>query len=44
MCSSRPCPASTRPAGEGADFEGCEDIHFTPGAPINFQASATLYF
>jgi outer membrane receptor protein involved in Fe transport len=37
------CPAGTRPAGEDT-FEGCEDLHFTPGAPINAQASVTFYF
>jgi len=38
------CPNGTRPAGEGAAFEGCEDLHFTPGPPINVQATATVYF
>jgi outer membrane receptor protein involved in Fe transport len=38
------CPAGTRAVGDGADFEGCEDVHFTPGAPLNIQANATLRF
>jgi outer membrane receptor protein involved in Fe transport len=37
------CPEGTRPAGEDA-FQGCEDMHFTPGAPFNAQASITLFF
>jgi outer membrane receptor protein involved in Fe transport len=38
------CPAGTRAVeGDGA-FQGCEDLHFTPGAPINVQATATLFF
>lgn len=38
------CPNGTRPVGEGASFEGCEDLHFTPGMPIDVQLSATLFF
>ena len=38
------CPAGTRAVGAGATFEGCEDIHFTPGWPINAQLSASIYF
>ena len=38
------CPAGTRPVQDGAAFRGCEDVHFTPGAPINLQAMATLFF
>ena len=38
------CPAGTRPAGEPGAFEGCEDLHFTPGAPFNAQASVSLFF
>jgi outer membrane receptor protein involved in Fe transport len=38
------CPPGTRPAGEEGAFEGCEDLHFTPGAPINAQASMSLFF
>jgi outer membrane receptor protein involved in Fe transport len=37
------CPAGTRPAGEDT-FEGCEDLHFTPGAPFNAQASVSFFF
>ncbi len=38
------CPAGTRPAGEEGAFEGCEDLHFTPGAPLNVQASVSFFF
>jgi outer membrane receptor protein involved in Fe transport len=38
------CPAGTRPVEDGGTFLGCEDVHFTPGAPINVQATATLFF
>jgi outer membrane receptor protein involved in Fe transport len=38
------CSPGTRPVGEGETFLGCEDINFTPGAPINVQATATLFF
>ena len=38
------CPAGTRPAGEPGAFEGCEDLHFTPGAPFNAQATVSLFF
>lgn len=38
------CPAGTRPSGEAGAFEGCEDLHFTPGAPFNAQASVSLFF
>jgi outer membrane receptor protein involved in Fe transport len=38
------CPAGTRPVLDGTQFLGCEDVHFTPGAPINLQATATLFF
>lgn len=37
------CPDGTRPVGEGT-FEGCEDLHFTPGAPFNAQASVSFFF
>jgi outer membrane receptor protein involved in Fe transport len=37
------CPAGTRPAGEDT-FEGCEDLHFTPGAPFNAQATISVFF
>jgi len=37
------CPEGTRPAGEDT-FEGCEDLHFTPGAPFSAQASVSFFF
>ncbi|WP_224369188.1 TonB-dependent receptor [Hyalangium versicolor] len=37
------CPAGTRSAGDDS-FEGCEDLHFTPGAPLNAQASLSFFF
>ncbi len=42
--SAASCPAGTRASEEGGAFNGCEDLHFTPGAPINFEVSATVYF
>lgn len=43
--SSANCPASSRASvGESGAFQGCEDLHFTPGAPINVQASVSLFF
>ncbi len=42
--SESSCPEGTRPAGEPGAFEGCEDLHFTPGAPFNLQASASFFF
>jgi outer membrane receptor protein involved in Fe transport len=38
------CPATTRPAVDGGSFGGCEDVHFTPGAPFNAQAAVSLFF
>jgi outer membrane receptor protein involved in Fe transport len=38
------CGPGTRPAGEGGAFLGCEDLHFTPGAPINVFGTATMFF
>lgn len=38
------CPAGTRAVSEGGAFAGCEDLHFTPGAPINAQATLTMFF
>jgi outer membrane receptor protein involved in Fe transport len=38
------CPASTRPVVETGTFAGCDDIHFTPGPPIQVQAIASLFF
>ncbi len=37
------CAGGARPAGEDS-FEGCEDLHFTPGAPFNAQASFSFFF
>lgn len=37
------CPEGTRAVGEGS-FEGCEDLHFTPGAPLNAQATVSFFF
>jgi outer membrane receptor protein involved in Fe transport len=42
--SEASCPAGTRPSGEADAFAGCEDLHFTPGAPLNVQASASIFF
>jgi outer membrane receptor protein involved in Fe transport len=42
--SAASCPAGTRAVEEGGSFVGCEDVHFTPGAPINVQGTATLFF
>jgi len=38
------CPVGTRPVVDGARFAGCEDIHFTPGAPINVYGTVSLSF
>jgi outer membrane receptor protein involved in Fe transport len=39
------CPGSTRAAADDSgNFLGCEDLHFTPGAPINLQASVSVFF
>ncbi len=38
------CPPGTRPISEQGSFVGCEDLHFTPGWPIHFQASVTVKF
>ncbi len=38
------CPAGTRPVTNGTQFAGCEDVHFTPGAPINVFGSLTAFF
>jgi outer membrane receptor protein involved in Fe transport len=45
--SAASCGPGTRPAevgGAGGAFLGCEDVHFTPGVPINAFGSATLFF
>jgi outer membrane receptor protein involved in Fe transport len=38
------CPPGTRPVSADGAFLGCEDLHFTPGAPINARVSLTAYF
>jgi outer membrane receptor protein involved in Fe transport len=38
------CPGGTRPVTEGGTFAGCEDIDFTPGWPIHFTATGTVFF
>jgi len=38
------CPAGTRPVTNGTQFAGCEDVHFTPGAPINVFGALTAFF
>lgn len=39
------CPSGTRPKSDGqGNFKGCEDVHFTPGAPFNVQATASVFF
>lgn len=38
------CPPGTRAVEEGGTFLGCEDVHFTPGVPVNVQATLTLFF
>ena len=38
------CGPGTRPAEAGGAFVGCEDLHFTPGAPVNVFGSASVFF
>ena len=39
------CPGGTRVStAEGGNFAGCEDVSFTPGSPLNVQATVTVYF
>ena len=38
------CPSRTRPASDGGTFLGCEDLHFTPGSPLNGRLTATVFF
>lgn len=38
------CGPGTRAATDGAAFVGCEDLHFTPGAPVNVFGTAALLF
>jgi outer membrane receptor protein involved in Fe transport len=42
--SAESCGPGTRAAGEEGAFDGCEDLHFTPGAPINAQATVSFFF
>jgi outer membrane receptor protein involved in Fe transport len=42
--SAASCPDGTRAVEDDDAFLGCEDIHFTPGAPIDVQVTATLFF
>ncbi len=38
------CPAGTRPKNDDTGtFKGCQDLHFTPGNPLNVQANATFF-
>ncbi len=39
------CPAGTRAStASSGNFAGCEDLAFTPGAPLGVQATVTAYF
>ena len=39
------CPAGTRAqTSDSGNFTGCEDVNFSPGNPINVQATATVFF
>ncbi len=39
------CPAGTRTeTGDGGNFVGCEDVHFTPGTPLNAMLTAKVFF
>jgi outer membrane receptor protein involved in Fe transport len=39
------CPAGTRVGTDDAgNFAGCEDVHFTPGAPLNAMLTARIFF
>lgn len=38
------CLSGTRASEASGTFNGCEDLHFTPGAPINFELTGTVYF
>jgi outer membrane receptor protein involved in Fe transport len=37
-------PPSRAPPDNTGAFMGCEDVHFTPGAPRNLQVAATVFF
>jgi outer membrane receptor protein involved in Fe transport len=36
------CTNGSEPVTENGQFLGCEDLHFTPGSPLNIQAAITL--
>lgn len=38
------CPSGTRSVSDNGTMTGCEDVHFTPGAPINVQGTCIVYF
>jgi outer membrane receptor protein involved in Fe transport len=42
--SAASCPDGTRPISDGAEFTGCEDLHFTPGPPLSARVSFSLFF
>lgn len=39
------CPAGTRAeTTSGGNFAGCQDVHFTPGAPFNAMLNLRLFY
>jgi hypothetical protein len=42
--SAAACQPSTRPAPDGGNFAGWEDLHFALGAPVNVMATASFFF
>ncbi len=38
------CPSGTRAEEDGGNFVGCEDVHFTPGAPLNAMVTVQVFF
>ncbi|MDZ4695271.1 MAG: TonB family protein [Deltaproteobacteria bacterium] len=39
------CPAGTRAAADSSgNFQGCEDVSFSPGNPFNLRITGTYYF
>jgi outer membrane receptor protein involved in Fe transport len=42
--SAASCQNGSQPVVTNGSFVGCDDLHFTPGAPIALRASASLYF
>ncbi|MEO1227572.1 MAG: TonB-dependent receptor [Myxococcota bacterium] len=42
--SAASCPEGTRGVTDDGTFAGCEDLHFTPGLPISFNASMSVFF